>query len=197
MIPPAPDPSVCIVEYPSWNWGRYSVIPVVVLQGVMCIIAIFQSFIQSFHQYKVTRRWQFNQYIKLLVEQGILYFLMFVFTLPLYTDKTNGYLDHSNLFHVIIVQGLFSITFAQTPSLILSSIAIILPFALNPRFILSIRELYAQNIQGQGIDTGFGMVPGHTADIGTTLSFADPGLVSNGIEEIPMEEQRARRYVNP
>ena len=78
LIPPAPNPSVCILQYPSWDWGRYSSIPLVVLQSVMCIIGIFQGFRQSFQLYKAFRRWQFNQFVMLFVEQGILYFLMCV-----------------------------------------------------------------------------------------------------------------------
>lgn len=104
---------------------------------------------------------------------------------------------HSNFFYAIVVQGLFSTTIPQTPSLILSSVAYLLPTILNPRFILSIRELSAQNIHGSDIDTGFGM--GHIVstiiNIGTTIHFADPllGVGSVEVEEIPMEAQRAKR----
>lgn len=73
-LPPPPGPSVCIVEYYSWDWGRYSVIPVVVLQGVMCLLAVHQSFRQSLQWYQATGRWQLNKYIKHLLHQGILYF---------------------------------------------------------------------------------------------------------------------------
>ena len=83
MLPPAPNPTVCIIQYPSWNWGRYSVIPLVALQGVMCILAIYQSFRQSFQLYKATERWQLTQYFQLLLNQGILYFSMWVFTLSI------------------------------------------------------------------------------------------------------------------
>ena len=96
MLPPAPNPTVCIIQYPSWNWGRYSVIPLVVLQGVMCLLAIYQSFRQSFQLYKATKRWQLNKYFQLLVNQGILYFSMWVFTLsitPLFDIWINGYLN--------------------------------------------------------------------------------------------------------
>lgn len=76
MIPSAPDPSVCIVQYPSWDWGRYSAIPVVALQGVMCLLAIYQCLRQSLRLHNATRKWQLNLYIKLLVQQGIQYFVM-------------------------------------------------------------------------------------------------------------------------
>lgn len=106
-----------------------------------------------------------------------------------------------NLFYAITVQGLFSIIIEQTPSLILTSAADILPFTLNPRFILSIRELHAQSVRGHDIDTGFGMGHGGVrtfTNIGTAVHFADPGPEgrSDEIEDIPMEEQRAKGYVD-
>ena len=97
MLPPAPDPTVCIVQYLSWNWGRYSVIPLVALQGVMCLLAIYQSLRQSLQLYKATKKWQLNQYFKLLVNQGVLYFFMWVFSLSVTTlfniYETNRYLN--------------------------------------------------------------------------------------------------------
>lgn len=77
------------------------------------------------------------------------------------------------------------------PDLILSSVANILLFTQNPRFILDIRELYTQSFHSQDIDTGFGTLSCVVTNIGTTLHFADPGLErrSDEVEEIPMEEQ--------
>ena len=93
----------------------------------------------------------------------------------------------------MINQSLFDINFGQTLSLILSPTIDILIFALGPRFILSIRELYAHTIQGQYLDMGFGIMSRHTTtSIGTRVYFADVGTrtgeESVGIEEIPMEE---------
>ncbi|KAI9567628.1 hypothetical protein HD554DRAFT_924570 [Boletus coccyginus] len=180
-IPPAPYPSVCELQYASWNWGRYSVIPQVVLQGVMCLLAIYQCLGQSLQLYKATKRWQLNQYFKLLVNQGLLYFLI-------------------NFLQATITNGLFSINFGQTVSLILSSTLLALIYALNPRFILSIRELYSRTV----VDTGFGMLSGRgvgtMTNIGTRLHFAGTGTrtgeTSVGVEEISMEETRARRFVD-
>lgn len=83
-----------------------------------------------------------------------------------------------------------------TLNLILSTVANILLCTQNPRFILSIRVLYAQNVHSEGIDTGFGMLSRHgtgtVTNIGTAMHFADlpaeEGL--DEVEEIPMEEQR-------
>ncbi|KAF8554411.1 hypothetical protein OG21DRAFT_1508951, partial [Imleria badia] len=65
-------------------------------------------------------------------------------------------------------------------------------YTLTPRFIMSIRELYAQDGQGRrggGIDTGFGLsLPGHD-EVGTAIVFADveQNEGSVDIEEIPVE----------
>lgn len=51
-------------------------------------------------------------------------------------------------------------------------------YILTPRFILSIRELYARDIQerrGEGIDTGFGLSSGCGA-VRTAIVFADVEL---------------------
>lgn len=49
-------------------------------------------------------------------------------------------------------------------------------FTLAPRFILSMRELYAQDVQGrcgEGIDTGFGLSFASCTAVGTASMFAD------------------------
>ncbi|KAF8558544.1 hypothetical protein OG21DRAFT_1519662 [Imleria badia] len=185
MLPSAPDPSVCIVQYPSWDWGRYSAVPVVVLQGVMCLLAIYQCLRQSLHLHNTTRRWHLNKYVKLVVQQGFLYFVM-------------------NFLHAMITQGLFSISIGQTPGLVLSSTLDLLMFALNPRFILSIRELYAHTVHGEGIDVGFGTLSRHGlgtfTNLGTLPRFADVTVGSgeglDEIEEVPMGEMRRKRYID-
>jgi len=68
---------------------------------------------------------------------------------------------------------------------------------MAPRFVLSMRELYARNVRGgrgHGIDTGFGFsaLTGH----GTSRSaivFADSGRRNEDLdgEEMPMEERSA------
>ena len=49
-------------------------------------------------------------------------------------------------------------------------------FTLSPRFVMSIRELYARDIQGrrdEGIDTGFGLLSSGRGAGGTAIMFAD------------------------
>ena len=62
-------------------------------------------------------------------------------------------------------------------------------FTLSPRFILSIRELYARDVQGrrgEGIDTGFGLSSGRGAGR-SAFAFADveQNEGSEDIEEVP------------
>lgn len=63
-------------------------------------------------------------------------------------------------------------------------------YTLTPRFILSIRKLYARDVRGRrgsGIDTGFGLSLGHGAG-GTAIVFVDAEQ-NDGVEEIPMESR--------
>lgn len=49
-------------------------------------------------------------------------------------------------------------------------------FALTPRFILGIREIYARDVQGrrgEGIDTGFGLSLASGGSVGMPMGFVD------------------------
>ena len=64
-------------------------------------------------------------------------------------------------------------------------------FTLSPRFILSIRELYAHDVEGrrgEGIDTGFGLSASSRSAVGMVLMFADveQNASEEDVEEIPM-----------
>jgi hypothetical protein len=65
-------------------------------------------------------------------------------------------------------------------------------FTLVPRFIVSIREMYARDVhrgRGDGIDTGFGLMSSGCNAGGTAIVFADVGQNEGleDVEEIPME----------
>jgi hypothetical protein len=73
-------------DLPSQLW-LYR-IPNFALSAALLILAIFQTLKQSFQMYKATKRWQPNQYLKLLTTDGILYFIMYVFqVLPFYNSS--------------------------------------------------------------------------------------------------------------
>ncbi|KAH0836668.1 hypothetical protein J3R83DRAFT_8388 [Lanmaoa asiatica] len=49
-------------------------------------------------------------------------------------------------------------------------------YTLTPRFILSVRELYARDVQGrrgEGVDTGFGLPSAGRGAVGTAMVFVD------------------------
>ena len=50
--------------------------PNFILGVALLILAIMQTLKQSFYMYKATKHWQPNQYMKLLVRDGIVYFLV-------------------------------------------------------------------------------------------------------------------------
>ena len=70
--------SVCTDSYnlPS-PLGSY-ITPSLVLAAALLILAVMQTSKQSFDLYKVTKKWQPNRYTKLLVRDGILYFIVYV-----------------------------------------------------------------------------------------------------------------------
>ena len=55
--------------------------PNFILGVALLILAVMQTLKQSFYMYKATKHWQPNQYMKLLVRDGIVYFLVCVLLL--------------------------------------------------------------------------------------------------------------------
>lgn len=73
--------------------------------------------------------------------------------------------------------------------MILSYILQFVPmFTLIPRFIMSIREMYAREVHGSGVgmDTGFGLSTSGRDASGTAIMFADVGQLEN-VEEMSMK----------
>ena len=79
----------------------------------------------------------------------------------------------SNIINVLAASG-WSPTGARL--LVLGVLEDVPFFTLTPRFILSIREMYAHDVQGRhgsGIDTGFGLSSSGRDAGGTAIVFAD------------------------
>ncbi|KAF8552125.1 hypothetical protein OG21DRAFT_1486466 [Imleria badia] len=153
-------------SYCVWQNNLPSLMKVVsILQmthaAAMCILAIAQFVRQSLQMHFVTKGWQLNRYINLLVRQGILYFLgIFLYNFVVVFNYSGGGW-----------QGYLLYILAYVPM-----------YTLTPRFILSIRELYARDVRGrggEGIDTGFGLL---SAGRGADMVFADIEL-NEGLEE--------------
>ncbi|KAG9312081.1 hypothetical protein JVU11DRAFT_7364 [Chiua virens] len=105
---------------------------------MLCMLAI----IQSIQMYRLTKQWELNQYINILVKQGVIYFLAL---LPLNFINLLGFWN--------VIPG-----FVQYS--LLMFLEYVPVFTLAPRFIISIREIHDHDVQGRrggGIDSGFGL----------------------------------------
>ncbi|KAI9566860.1 hypothetical protein HD554DRAFT_2113247 [Boletus coccyginus] len=72
------DFSFCVVDPTSFIWAKVTNSVEMVHGGMVCIFAIARFVKQSLQMYHETGRWQLNQYMNLLVKQGILYFFVYV-----------------------------------------------------------------------------------------------------------------------
>jgi hypothetical protein len=72
------DFSFCVVEPTAQIWTKVATILQITHATAVCILALVQFVRQSLQMYRVTKQWQINQYIGLLVREGILYFLVYV-----------------------------------------------------------------------------------------------------------------------
>ncbi|KAF8437079.1 hypothetical protein L210DRAFT_3647405 [Boletus edulis BED1] len=133
-------------------------VPRLVLAAALVILAVTQTVRQSVEMYKATKKWQLNRYMQLLVRDGIFYFAMNV------------------LYHITSL--LFFLN--NNAILWLSTFAYVYFYALVPRFIISIRELYDHDVHGRfHIDTGFGIHSRSNVGANTTISamaFTDDNL---------------------
>ncbi|KAH0838862.1 hypothetical protein J3R83DRAFT_7276 [Lanmaoa asiatica] len=62
----------------------YATISRHILGALLLILAVTQTLRQSIDMYKATKHWQPNKYMALLVREGILYFVLYVFHLFCY-----------------------------------------------------------------------------------------------------------------
>ncbi|KAF8136934.1 hypothetical protein EV363DRAFT_1315936 [Boletus edulis] len=126
-------------------------VPRLVLAATLVILAVTQTLKQSVEMYKATKQWQLNLYMQLLVRDGIIYFFVNV------------------LFQITTMLG--SSPNLSSIMLYLSTFPYVFFFALVPRFIIGIRELYDRDAHGHShIDTGFGMRSQLNVGANTTMS---------------------------
>ncbi|KAF8434806.1 hypothetical protein L210DRAFT_3552406 [Boletus edulis BED1] len=135
----------------AFNMFMLQLNPRLALAATLVILAVTQTVKQSVEMYKVTKQWQLNRYMQLLVRDGILYFVVNVLC---------------QITSMLIYSPNLSVTM-----LFLSTFVYIIFFALVPRFIISIRELYDHDTHGRShIDTGFGMRSRLNVGANTTMS---------------------------
>jgi len=170
------DLSFCSGGPLSPSWKKVSSITQLIHAAVMCMLVIIQFIRQSVQMYKATKQWRLNQFVNLLVMEGVLYFFAILAW---------------NLVNALYAWGVITVAGQQAiPITLLEFVPI---STLTPRFILNMRELYARNVRGErgsGIDSGFGLstVSGRLASR-STIVFVDGGR-NEGLEhgeEIPME----------
>ena len=154
--------------------------------------------------YHVAKQWQLSRYMTLLIRQGILYFFAYVlvssFLSSLLLSKLAKLLTELmvtlrySILLFILIELLNVYGYVPTDGWhfdLMLMLQYVPMFTLTPRFILSIRELYALDVQGRrggGVDTGFGLsLSGREADE-TRRVFANveqnEGLSVEDVEEI-------------
>ena len=72
------DFSFCVVQTAPPTWDNMAAILQITHGIAMCILVIIQGVRQSLQMYHVTKQWQLNRYMKMLVQQEILYFFVCV-----------------------------------------------------------------------------------------------------------------------
>ncbi|KAF8418117.1 hypothetical protein L210DRAFT_3579911 [Boletus edulis BED1] len=127
--------------------------------------------------YTVTKQWQLDRYMNLFAREGILYFLaVFLYALlNLLFFVANVPLTGWKVLPVGILQNV--------PVLTLSS-----------RFILSLRALYARDVQGRGIDSEFGFTSVDVRSVGgIAFARADAGQSEEDVLEHDEDIQLVER----
>lgn len=194
--------SVCVLQNGPLIWIEIANAVQIALGSLMCLLIIFQFISAAGQVYKATKQFHLNRYMKLLVREGIIYFLAYVHPLSnllFYATWVTMLLINS-----ILVMSLVGILYdvAGIPPggwwILLDMTQYIPPFTLVPRFILGLRAVYARDLQGRrgsDIDSAFGLSSGsvHGATA-TAIVFADGG--QNEGEEQDEEIQMVERTRN-
>ncbi|KAF8442247.1 hypothetical protein L210DRAFT_1054374 [Boletus edulis BED1] len=192
---------ICIQEFSN----NPSLTPVGIasqaLNGIaMCVFVIVRFVRQSLQLYRTTKRLQFNRYMTLLVRQGILYFFVWKQTNQFQTGlminfRPSTFLRLGNIIHGLAASG--KLPLGGWRLMLLCVVQFVPLFTLLPRFIMSIRELYARDVQGrrgEGIDTGFGLTSSDQEASETALVFVGveeaEGL--EDVEETDMDSMTTR-----
>jgi len=173
------DLSFCSLDHISPGWNKVIDLSQLVHAGIMCMLMIIQFTIRSIHMHRATKQWQLGPFISLLVMEGMAYFFAVLMWSLLNTLSDFGY------FSSLEPQQ-------NVPLFLLGYVPI---STLTPRFVLSMREMYARSVyggRGHGIDTGFGLtaLSGHAGVSRSSIAFADvgerDGLEGDG-EDVPMQ----------
>ncbi|KAF8128540.1 hypothetical protein EV363DRAFT_1221139 [Boletus edulis] len=148
-----------------------------VLSATLCLLVAAQFIRQALQMYTVTKQWQLNRYMNLFAREGILYFLA--------------------VFLNVLINLLFFAAKVPLPGWgalpvgILENVPV---FALTPRFILSLRALYAREGQGRDIDSEFGFTSVDVRSVGgIAFARADAGQSEEDVLEHDEDIQLVER----
>jgi len=163
------DVKFCVVPDATVSlFRRYTTAPRLVLGTLLCIFAVTNFVRQSLETHNAIRQWRSNRYMKLLVRESILYFIV-------------NFID-------IVFWMSYTVT-SETPSVVLVIIVEFFPFILAPRFVISMRELHSHAVEH--IDTGFGVASQRMSPHINTIVFASGGDMPVGDAETTGGEGRA------
>ncbi|KIJ61609.1 hypothetical protein HYDPIDRAFT_189505 [Hydnomerulius pinastri MD-312] len=153
-------------------------IPGIVLGVLLCTFALVQFARHSLEMHKALGKWQPNRYMTLLVQEGVLYFVVALYF---------------NIVNLVLLVAPVSWYVGDT-LLVLSTLSDIVPYVLAPRLIISMREFHS-HVVGEHIDSAFGIGSQRLSHNGLNIMFATPEEVGenaeegaedrNGIEETP------------
>jgi len=169
------DYSVCYGDFTVPDrYMTYRMVTSSFLYVLLLVLAFVPTLKQSIAMYKQTKRWQPNQYMSLIVREGVFYLLLNTI------NNASTVLDQT------------STNISPTFQLILIVFGIATLYPIIPRFVLSIRELYESDRRGrcEGVDSRFGItsragnVAGWDSVAVSAIAFEDRENHSNGdIEE--------------
>ncbi|KIJ64936.1 hypothetical protein HYDPIDRAFT_28282 [Hydnomerulius pinastri MD-312] len=120
----------------------YLYVPELVLSSLLCIFALVRFVTHALEMRRALGKWQSNRYMKLLVQESILYYIV-----GLYFN---------------IMDLVWFVTLAQTSGfpgnliLVPMALSLIGPYVLAPRLVISVREFHSR-VVGEDIDSGFGL----------------------------------------
>jgi len=149
------------------------------LSVMLLILAVIPTLKDSLVLYKATGKWQLNHYMKVLVKDGIFYFLVYIIY-----NISEAWLEDDSAFSQLVLALLNYTTLCP----------------LMPRFIVSVRELYDRDLSDrwQGLDTGFGVTSQPAFRENATMSaieFVDvaPELEQGQVAEGEVDDSEAIR----
>ncbi|KAN0094441.1 hypothetical protein V8E55_002728 [Tylopilus felleus] len=178
------DISVCTIGFSAQTWNNVSTISQFILGTVMCILVAAKFARHSLQMYQTTRKWEMNIYMRLLIRDSLLYFLVTLFY---------------SLVNMLGILGIIPLGWVTQVLMAATNVPL---YTLTPRFVMNVRELYALDSEGlrdRDIDTGFGLSSGTRRVGGSTtfgtMVFAEAGGIGglDESEEIAIVEERAEQ----